>query len=59
MPTATFPKFAAEGEIDNWPAATPEPLNEIAVVGFVAFDATAIIPLAVPPAKGVNTTLNV
>ena len=58
-PTTTLPKLKLDGETANVPAAVPLPDNAIAVVEFDAFDVTDKLPLAVPPAVGVNVTVNV
>ncbi len=54
LPTTTLPKFRALTLEVNCPAETPVPTRAMTKVGFEAFETTAIAPLTLPPAFGVN-----
>lgn len=57
-PTATVPKFKAPALAVNCPAGTPVPDSAIARSG-VVFETTAIDPVILPLAAGVQSTLKV
>jgi hypothetical protein len=59
VPTATLPKFKALALEVNCPAGTPVPDRAIARVGVAAFETTAIAPVMLPLALGVQRTLKV
>src|SRR5579863_768356 len=59
VPTTTLPKLKLVGDTANCPPAVPVPDRGIFKVGFDAFDAMAIFPLALPADCGVKMTLKV
>jgi len=58
-PTTTFPKLRLLGLDPNAPGATPVPDNGIVKFGLDAFEAIAIVPLALPVEVGVNVAVKV
>jgi hypothetical protein len=55
----TLPKFKAVGLEVNRPAEMPVPAKAIFRTEFEAFETTAILPLVLPPTRGVKRTLKV
>lgn len=58
-PTTMLPKLIEPGLTESCPGVLDDPESAIARVGFEALEITFRLPLALPPACGVNVTLNV
>jgi hypothetical protein len=58
LPTATLPKLKLVGDAASCPEACPLPVSGMSRLESDASDATVNVPVALPPAVGVNFTLN-